>query len=94
MIPICQKFINAQAYHVLEMTRTMNVNYKLFFDYNTCNRIIWTQGINHVRKKGNTITHHNQQCISFANKLHIDKCDVVKSETSEEWFNWLQQLKD
>ena len=40
LIPLCQKFIKSQAAHVLEITRTMNVNYILFIGYNTCDRII------------------------------------------------------
>ena len=92
-IPVCQKYIKRQAHHVLQITRTMNSNYMLFIGYNTCDRIIWTQGINQNGKRSNPNQHKNQQCISFANKLHIDKCDLVKKEPSDVWFNWVKKLK-
>ena len=94
MIPLCQKFIYAQARRVREEAQTMNKNYMLFVGYDTCNRIIWTQGIDHPGKFiSNNDGHQNQRCISFANKLHIDKCDVIKQETTEKWFEWLEMLK-
>ena len=90
-VPLCQKFIYSQARAVLQITRTMNDNYMQFIGYDTCNRIIWTQGINHINKQENLNGHANQRCIGFANKLHIDKCDLIKKEISDQWFKWLEE---
>ena len=94
MIPICQKYIYAQARRVREEAQKMNNNYMLFVGYDTCDRIIWTQGINHNGKLVNNNGNQNQRCISFANKFHIDKCDIIKNETTKKWFDWLNQLKN
>ena len=94
LLSICQKFIINQAYNVLQATRTMNHNYMLFVGYDTCNRIIWTQGIDTKGKTQNQPNHRNQPCISFSNKIHVDKCDVVKSEQSEQWFRLLEAKKN
>ena len=93
-IPICQKFVYDQACLVRDVTRTMNNNYMEFIGYSTCDRIIWTQGKNQKITKQSTPGHQHQRSISFANKLHIDKCDIVKSETAETWFDWLEKLKE
>ena len=51
-------------------------------------------GKNQKNTKQSTPGHQHQRSISFANKLHIDKCDIVKSETAEKWFDWLETLKE
>ena len=94
LIPLCQKFIYAQAKRVREEAQTMNQNYMMFVGYNTCDRIIWTQGIHHPGKMISNNGNHNVRSISFANKLHVDKCDIIKKETVVNWFDWLEQLKN
>ena len=79
-LPICQKKIYEQACRVRDVTKTMNNNYMEFIGYKTCDRIIWTQGMNQSVRKTKNLGHQKQKSISFANKLHIDKCDIVKKE--------------
>ena len=92
-IPMCQKFVYAQAKRVREVASTMNKNYMLFVGFETCDRIIWTQGINNAGKTEKLSGHQNQSCLSFANKLHVDKCDIIKNDTSQNWFKWLEIMK-
>ena len=77
-----------------DVTKTMNNNYMEFIGYKTCDRIIWTQGMNHCIQKINHRGHKQQRSISFTNKLHIDKCDIVKKETTESWFEKLNRMKE
>ena len=93
-LPICQKQIYDKAKRVRDVTKTMNNNYMEFIGYKTCDRIIWTQGMNQSIQKTKNHGHHQQKSISFANKLHIDKCDIVKKETAEIWFEALNRMKE
>ena len=94
LIPILQKFIYNQASRVRDVTKTMNENYMEFIGYSTCNRIIWTQGLNQPFTKNCKQGHHQQKTISFSNKLHIDTCDLIKKETAKNWFDCLEKLKN
>ena len=94
LIPICQKFIYNQAKIVRDVATTMNNNYMTFIGYRTCDRIIWTQGMNEASRQNVTQGHQHQKSISFSNKLHIDKCDIVKKETTDTWFEWMENLKN
>ena len=93
-LPVCQAKIFEHACRVRDVTKTMNNNYMEFIGYKTCDRIIWTQGMNHCIQKINHRGHNQQKSISFANKLHIDKCDIVKKETTESWFEKLNRMKE
>ena len=57
-----------------------------FIGYNTCNRLIWTNGIDGSRKQTLPMSHNTQRCLGFINKVHIDKCDIVKEQDTEKWF--------
>jgi len=56
-IPVIQKWVFGQALHVLKMVRNMNDTYMRLIQYQTCNRIFWTQGFNGERKNNFTNWH-------------------------------------
>ena len=72
----------------------MNDHYMSFIGYNTCNRLIWTNGIDGSRKQTLPMSHNTQRCLGFINKVHIDKCDNVKKQDAEKWFTIIKEKKE
>ena len=64
-----------------------------FVGYDTCNCLIWTNGMDGLRKKGIPKSHNQQRCFGFINKPHIDKCDLVIKNDSELWFKEIEETE-
>lgn len=82
-IPIIQKFIELRTKLTQQETSIMNDNYMRFVGYKTCNRLIWTNGMDGSRHQGIPTSNNKQRCFGFINKPHIDKCDLVKQIDSK-----------
>ena len=86
-IPIIQKFVEFRTKLTQQETSIMNDNYMRFVGYQTCNRLIWTNGMDGSRHQGIPSSNNKQRCFGSINKPHLEKCDVVKKNDSEKWFD-------
>ena len=64
----------------------MNDHYMRFVGYDTCNRLIWTNGLKGSKNSKMPMSNNTQKCFGFINDVHIDIGDIVRQDDTKKWF--------
>ena len=66
----------------------MNDHYMRFIGYDTCNRLIWTNGMNKSQKEKVPMSNNTQNFFGFINNVHMDICYIVKEDDTKKMIIW------